>query len=60
MVRPFLRNKTRRLATLTTAGLAAGAVLAIPSAAHADPVIAVDYPASGTTTGSSSNRNVSR
>ena len=50
MVRPFLRNKTRRLATLTTAGLAAGAVLAIPSAAHADPVIAVDYPASGTTT----------
>ncbi|MFC5748204.1 hypothetical protein [Actinomadura rugatobispora] len=49
MVRPSLRSKARRFATLATAGLAAGAVLAVPSAAQAEPILKVDYPATGTT-----------
>ncbi|MFI0355687.1 hypothetical protein [Actinomadura sp. 9N407] len=41
---------SRRIATLAATGLTAAAVAAIPSAAHAEPVVNVNYPANGTTT----------
>jgi hypothetical protein len=43
-------SRTRRLATLAAAATAAAAVVSVPTAAHAEPVLKVNYPVNGTTT----------
>ncbi|MFB4317865.1 hypothetical protein [Actinomadura sp. 21ATH] len=44
------RPRARRFATLAAAAATAAAVVSVPTAAHAEPVIRVDYPVNGSTT----------
>ncbi|MEW2356447.1 hypothetical protein [Spirillospora sp. NPDC029432] len=49
MAHPKTRSRTRRFATLAAAATAAAAVVSVPTAAHAEPVLRVNYPVNGTT-----------